>query len=89
VKEVFMPMQIMFKCVPVTNQYLAMGIMFLDEGKNGSVWWGSNSRLTWPPHRHSSGRVLASSAGGPGFNPQSKISSFQRCYKNGTIISLL
>ena len=29
-------------------------------------------------------RVLASSAGGPRFNPQSRKASYQRCYKNGT-----
>jgi len=28
--------------------------------------------------------VLASSAGGPGFNPQSRTASYQRRYKNGT-----
>ena len=37
-----------------------------------------------PPPRQPSGRVLASSAGGPGFNPQSRTASFQRRYKNGT-----
>ena len=31
-----------------------------------------------------SGRVLASSAGGPGFNTQSRTASYQRRYKNGT-----
>ena len=29
-------------------------------------------------------RVLASSAGGPGFNPKSRTASYQRRYKNGT-----
>jgi len=28
--------------------------------------------------------VLASSVGGPGFNPQSRTVSYQRHYKNGT-----
>ena len=35
---------------------------------------------------HCSGRVLASSAGGPRFNPQSSTVSYQRRYKNGTSI---
>ena len=35
--------------------------------------------------RQPSGRVLASSAGGPGFNPKSRTASYQRCYKNCTI----
>ena len=34
-------------------------------------------------------RVLASSAGGPGFNPESRSVSYQRCYKNGTSSSLV
>jgi len=33
---------------------------------------------------YQSGRVLASSAGGPGFNPKSRTASYQRRYKNGT-----
>jgi len=33
--------------------------------------------------------VLASGAGGPGFNPQSRIASYQRRYKNGTSDSLV
>ena len=33
---------------------------------------------------YTSGRVLASSAGGPGFNPQSRTASYQRRYKKGT-----
>ena len=39
--------------------------------------------LLTPPPRYPSGRVLASSAGGSGFNPQS------RRYKNGTSSSLV
>ena len=38
-----------------------------------------------PPPRCPSGRVLPSSAGGPGFNP----ASYQRRYKNGTSSSLV
>ena len=34
--------------------------------------------------RKPSDRVLASSVGGPGFNPQSRTVSYQRHYKNGT-----
>ena len=34
-------------------------------------------------------RVLASSAGGPGFNPKSRTVSYQRHYKNGTNSSLV
>ena len=37
-----------------------------------------------PPPRQPRGRVLASSAGGTGFNPQSRTASYQRHYKNGT-----
>ena len=33
---------------------------------------------------YQSGRVLASMAGGPGFNPKSRTASYQRRYKNGT-----
>ena len=36
-----------------------------------------------------SGIVLASSAGGPGFNPQSRTASYQRRYKNGTSSALV
>ena len=42
-----------------------------------------------PPPRYPSGRVLASRAGGPGFNPQSRTASYQRRYKNGTSSSLV
>ena len=42
-----------------------------------------------PPPRCSSGRVLASNAGSPGFNPQSRTASYQRPYKNGTSSSLV
>ena len=42
-----------------------------------------------PPSRYPSGRVLASRAGGPGFNPQSRTASYQRRYKNGTSSSLV
>ena len=38
-----------------------------------------------PRPRYPSGRVLVSSAGGPGLNPQ----SHQRRYKNGTSSSLV
>ena len=41
------------------------------------------------PPRYPSGRVLASSAGGPRFNPQSRTASYQRRYKNGTSSSLV
>ena len=37
-----------------------------------------------PPPRQPSGIGLASSAGGPGFNPQSRTASYQRRCKNGT-----
>jgi len=37
---------------------------------------------------HSSVKLLASSAGGPGFNPQSRTAPYQRRYKNGTSSSL-
>ena len=42
-----------------------------------------------PPPRYPSGRVLASSAGGPGFNLQSRTASYQRRYKNGDSNSLV
>ena len=42
-----------------------------------------------PPPRWPSGIVLASSAGGPGFNPQSRTASYQRRYKNGTSSALV
>ena len=42
-----------------------------------------------PPPQQPSGRVLVSSAGGPGFNPQSRTASYQRRYKNGTSSSLV
>ena len=42
-----------------------------------------------PPPRLPSGRVLTSSAAGPGFNPQSRTASYQRLYKNGTSSSLV
>ena len=41
-----------------------------------------------PPPRYPSGIVLASSAGGPGFNHQSRTASYQRRYKNGTSSAL-
>ena len=49
----------------------------------GHVWSGGDS------NREPSGRVLASSAGGPGFNPQSKTVSFERRYKIGPVVSLV
>ena len=42
-----------------------------------------------PPPRQPSGTVLASIAGGPGFNPQSRTASYQRRFKNGTSSSLV
>ena len=36
------------------------------------------------PPRQPSGKVLASSAGGPEFNPKSRTASYQRRYKNDT-----
>ena len=42
-----------------------------------------------PPPRCPSGRVLPSSAGGPGFNPLTRTASYQRRYKNGTSSSLV
>ena len=42
-----------------------------------------------PPPLQPSGRVLASSTGGPGFNPQSRTASYQRCYKIGTNSALV
>ena len=36
-----------------------------------------------------SGRMEASSAGGPGFNPQSRTASYQKRYKTGTSSSLV
>ena len=44
--------------------------------------------FTQPP-RWPSDRVLASGAGGPGFNPQSGTASHQRCFKNDTSSSLI
>ena len=42
-----------------------------------------------PPPRYPSVIVLALSAGGPRFNPQSRTASYQRRYKNGTSSSLV
>ena len=42
-----------------------------------------------PPPRKPSGRVLALSAGGSGFNPKTRTASYQRRYKNGTSSSLV
>ena len=47
------------------------------------------STVSIPPPRQPSDRVLASSAGGPGFNPQSRTASYQRRYKNGTSSALV
>ena len=44
--------------------------------------------LCLPPPRYPSGIVLALSAGDPGFNPQSRIASYQRRYKNDTSSAL-
>ena len=40
----------------------------------------SNISFEKPPPRYPNGRVLASSAGGPGFNPQSRTASYQIRY---------
>ena len=48
-----------------------------------------SSTVNPPPHRQPSGRVLASSAGGPGIIPLSRTASYQRRYKNGTSSSLV
>ena len=46
--------------------------------------------MTRTPHlRYPSGRVLALSGGGPGFNPQARTASYQKCYKLGTSSSLV
>ena len=42
-----------------------------------------------PPPRYPSGRVLASSAGGTGSNPQPRTASYQRLYKDGTSSTLV
>ena len=47
------------------------------------------SKSMSPPLRWPSDIVLASSAGGPGFNPQSTTASYQRRYKNGTSSALV
>ena len=36
----------MLESVPGTIQYLAVSVTFLDQGNNGSLWWGLNSLLT-------------------------------------------
>ena len=41
-----------------------------------------------PPPRQPSGIVLASSAGRPGFNPQSRTASYQRRYKMVPVVPL-
>ena len=51
------------------------------------VCFMSNKRSPLP--RKPSGRVLASSAGGPGFNPQSRTASYQIRYKNGTTVPVV
>ena len=45
--------------------------------------------LNLPPPRQTGGRVLASSVGGHGFNPQSRTASYQRRYKNGNSSALV
>ena len=44
--------------------------------------------ITKLPRKHS-GRVLASSVGGPGLNPQSRTAPYQRRFKNGTSNALV
>ena len=46
------------------------------------------SKQTFTPTR-CRGRVLTSSTGRPGFNPQSRTASYQRRYKNGTSSTLI
>ena len=46
-------------------------------------------KLLPPPPRQPSDRVLASSAGGPGFNSQSRTASYQRRYNNGASSALV
>ena len=48
-----------------------------------------NLTASKPPPRQPSGRVLASSVGGPGFNPQSRTASYQRQNNYGTSSSLV
>ena len=47
------------------------------------------SKSPLPPPGQPSGRVLALSAGGPGFNPPTRTASYQRRNKNGTSSSLV
>ena len=54
---------------------------------NVSIWF-KLFRIA-PPPRWPSGTVLASSAGGPGFNPQSRTAPYQRRFENGTSSALV
>ena len=49
----------------------------------------NHNELQYGMYGYKFGRVLATSAGGPGFNPQSRTASYQRRYKNGTGSSLV
>ena len=53
------------------------------------VFYDAGYTVEIPPPRQPSGIVLASSAGGPGFNLQSRTASYQRRYKNGTSSTLV
>ena len=46
-----------------------------------TTWFCISVLLATPPPRQPSGKVLASSAGGSGFNPQSRTASYQIRYK--------
>ena len=46
-----------------------------------------NSNCDWPL-RWPSGIVLASSAGGPGFNPQTRTVSYQKCLEMVPVVPL-
>ena len=56
------------------------------KSENKTIHFTSHNR---PPPRYPSGTVPASSAGGPGFNPQSRTAPYQRRYKNGTSSALV
>ena len=66
-----------FKCMSRNNQDVCNKNVYMKETYHYS------------PPRWPSGRVLASSAGGHGFNPQSRTASYQRRYKNGTSSALV
>ena len=64
-------------------QYIYNDILYL------CLVWYCMRTLTVPPPPQPSSIVLAQSAGGPVFNPQSRTASYQRRYKNGTSSSLV